>query len=544
MLVILTPVLGRYLAKVYLNEKNILSPLAGPVEKSVYRLLSCTRSEMNWKEYTLSLLTFNFLGLILLFLLQMFQSWLPLNPMHRPGVPWHTALNTAISFVTNTNWQSYSGETTMSYLVQMLGLTVQNFVSAATGISVFLALMRGITGRSTNAIGNFWEDVTKTILYVLIPLSLLLAITLTGEGVIQSFHPDIKAVTLEGAQQIIPMGPVSSQVAIKQLGTNGGGFFNANSSHPFENPTPFTNFLEMLAILLIPSALTFTYGRMAGSNRQGWILFLVMIMLFLAGLTVSLYSEFRYSAIPGLQGNMEGKEVRFGIGNSVLWTVATSTASNGSVNSMIDSLTPLAGFVPMFNIMLGEIIFGGVGSGLYGMILFVILTVFIAGLMVGRTPEFLGKKIESFEVKMAVLAILAPNFVILVFSSLASLLPAGLSGLNNPGPHGLSEIIYCFSSAAGNNGSAFAGLNANTPFYNLLTGAGMLIGRYGIIVPVLAISGSLAGKKFIPPSSGTFRTDTLLFGMLLTAVIIIIGGLTFFPALSLGPLVEHFLLAH
>lgn len=497
---------------------------------------------MDWKKYAYSLLVFNFMGFIFLFFLQLCQNYLPLNPQKLPAPSWSLAFNTSISFVTNTNWQSYCGETTLSYLVQMAGLTVQNFLSAATGIAVLLAIIRGLIRKTTCTIGNFWVDATRSILYILLPLSILLAIILTGQGVIQTFHPYVKATTLNGSEQVIPLGPVSSQIAIKQLGTNGGGFFNANSSHPFENPTPFSNFLEMLAILLIPSALTFTYGRLIGSNRQGWTIFLVMFTLLIFGLTVSFYSEYKFSTMPGLSSNMEGKETRFGLGNSVLWSVVTTSASNGSINAMMDSLTPLSGMVAMFNIMLGEVIFGGVGSGIYGMIMFIILTVFIAGLMVGRTPEFLGKKIEAFEVKMAILAILAPNFVILLFSAVSCLTTAGLSGLNNPGPHGLSEIIYCFSSAAGNNGSAFAGLNSNTSFYNILTGLGMLIGRFGIIIPVLAIAGNMTGKKITPISGGTFRTDTWLFGLLLIAVIIIIGGLTFFPALSLGPVVEHLLL--
>jgi len=532
-LVILTPLLGKYMAKVFLDEDHFLKPVLGKVERTFYRLIACKGEEMNWKEYTLSLLIFSLLGIILLFLMQIFQNYLPLNEQRLPGVSWPLALNTAVSFVTNTNWQAYGGETTLSYLVQMAGLTVQNFVSAATGIAVFVALMRGITRKTMGTIGNFWVDMTKSILYILLPLSLILAMFLAGQGVIQTFNPYVNVTTLEGAEQVIPLGPVSSQVAIKQLGTNGGGYFNTNSSHPFENPTPFSNFLEMLAILLIPCALTFTYGRLVGSARQGWTLFLVMLSLFLAGLILSFISELSYS------GNMEGKELRFGIVNSILWSVSTTAASNGSVNSMIDSYSPLSGFVSMFNIMLGEVIFGGVGSGLYGMVLFIILTVFIAGLMVGRTPEFLGKKIEAFEVKMAIIAILVPNFVILVFSAIASITPPGLAGLNNAGPHGLSEIVYCFSSAAGNNGSAFAGLSSNTIFYNLLTAAGMLAGRFGIIIPVLAIAGSLVSKKIVPESSGTFSTDNWLFGILLIGVIVIIGGLTFFPVLSFGPIVEH-----
>ena len=541
-LIILTPVLGRYMAKVFSDESHVLKSLLKPLEKYIYKLISCDGKEMDWKRYAFSLLVFNFMGFLFLFFLQLCQFYLPLNPQKLPPPSWLLAFNTSVSFVTNTNWQSYSGETTLSYLVQMAGLTVQNFLSAATGIAVFLAVIRGLIRKTTSFIGNFWIDTTKTILYVLLPLSILLAIILTGQGVVQSFHPYIKATTLTGTEQVIPLGPVSSQIAIKQLGTNGGGFFNTNSAHPFENPTPFSNFVEMLAILLIPSALTFTYGRLIGSNRQGWTIFLVMLTLLIIGLAASFYSEYKFSTIHGLSFNMEGKETRFGPGNSVLWSVLTTAASNGSVNGMIDSLTPLSGLVAMFNIMLGEVIFGGVGSGIYGMIMFIILTVFIAGLMVGRSPEFLGKKIEAFEVKMAILAILAPSLVILVFSAVSCLTAVGLSGINNPGPHGLSEIIYCFSSAAGNNGSAFAGLNSNTPYYNILTGLGMLIGRFGIIVPVLAIAGNMAGKKITPSSSGTFRTDTWLFGLLLIAVILIVGGLTFFPALSLGPVVEHLLL--
>ncbi|MCX6301349.1 MAG: potassium-transporting ATPase subunit KdpA [Bacteroidia bacterium] len=541
-LIILTPLLGRYMARVFLDENHVLKTMVSPVEKAIYRLISCKEEEMDWKKYTFSLLVFNFMGILFLFLLQLCQNYLPLNPQKLPAPSWLLALNTSISFVTNTNWQSYGGETALSYLVQMAGLTVQNFLSAATGIAVLLAIIRGLVRKTTNKIGNFWVDSTRSILYILLPLSILLAIILTAQGVVQTFHPYVKATTLMGSEQIIPLGPVSSQIAIKQLGTNGGGFFNANSAHPFENPTPFSNFLEMLAILLIPSALTFTYGRLIGSNRQGWTMFLVMFTLLIIGLSISYYSEYKFSAIGGLINNMEGKETRFGLSNSVLWSVLTTSASNGSINAMMDSLTPLAGMVAMFNIMLGEVIFGGVGSGIYGMIMFIILTVFIAGLMVGRSPEFLGKKVEAFEVKMAILAILAPNLVILAFSAISCLTTAGITGLNNPGPHGLSEILYCFSSAAGNNGSAFAGLNSNTSFYNILTGLGMVIGRFGVIIPVLAMAGNMAGKKTIPLSGGTFRTDTWLFGLLLLSVIIIVGGLTFFPALSLGPLVEHLLL--
>lgn len=421
----------------------------------------------------------------------------------------------------------------------MIGLTVQNFVSAATGIAVLLALIRGISRKITDKLGNFWTDLTRSTLYVLLPLSMLLAVVLVGQGVVQNFKTYEMVQTLQGVQQVIPMGPAASQIAIKQLGTNGGGFFNANSSHPFENPTPFSNFLEMLAILLIPAALTFTYGKMVGSARQGWTVFTAMMILLVAGLGISLYSEYSANPIFGHLPMMEGKGTRFGITNSVLWSTATTAVSNGSVNAMHDSLSPISGMIAMINIMLGEIIFGGVGAGLYGMITFIIITVFIAGLMVGRTPEYLGKKIGAFEVQMAIIAILAPNLVIQIFSAWASISNIGLSSLNNAGPHGFSEILYAYSSAAGNNGSAFAGLNANTLFYNLTLGLGMLIGRFGVIIPVLAIAGNMANKKITPLSAGTFRTNNWLFIGLLIAVILIVGGLTHFPALSLGPVIEH-----
>ncbi len=539
----LTPVLGNYMYKVFTGEKHFMLPVFGWLEKLTYKVCVINPEEKtNWKSYTFSLLLFNLTGLIFLFLIQLLQVHLPLNPQHFPNVPWHSSFNTAVSFVTNTNWQSYAGETTMSYFMQMIGLTVQNFVSAATGIAVLLALIRGITSKTTEWIGNFWTDLTRATLYVLLPLSILLAILLTGQGVIQNFKSYETIKTLTGLKQVIPMGPAASQIAIKQLGTNGGGFFNANSAHPFENPTPFSNFLEVLAILLIPAALTFTYGKMIGSKRQGWAIFTAMMILFLSGLGVSLFSEYSSNPIFNHMPLMEGKEMRFGITNSILWETTTTSASNGSVNCMHDSLSPISGMIGMINMMLGEIIFGGVGSGLYGMIVFIILTVFIAGLMVGRTPEYLGKKIESYEVKMSIIATLAPNFVILAFAAIAAITRSGLSGINNPGPHGLSEILYAFSSAAGNNGSAFAGLNANTVFYNLMIGFGILIGRYGVIIPVMAIAGNLATKKITPPSAGTFRTDNTLFIALLIGVILIVGGLTHFPALSLGPIIEHLLM--
>jgi K+-transporting ATPase ATPase A chain len=542
-IVLLTPVMGSFMAKVFMNQRHLMKPVFGWLEKLVYRTTGIQpEAEMNWKTYSFQLLIFNFFGFLIVLLLQLFQQYLPLNPQHLPNVSWHLSLNTAISFMTNTNWQSYAGETTLSNLVQMAGLTVQNFLSAATGIAVAVVLIRGLTKKTTENLGNFWVDVTQSIVYVLLPLSIIFSIILVSQGVVQTFAPSVKAITLQGTEQVIPLGPTASQIAIKQLGTNGGGFFNSNGSHPFENPTPFTNFLQMLAIFLIPAGLTFTYGRFAGSNRQGWTVFTAMFILFAIGLTTSLWSEYSHNPVTNIAGNMEGKETRFGIANSILFSVVTTDASCGAVNSMHDSLTPLSGLVAMFNIMLGEVIFGGVGAGLYGMIVFIILTVFIAGLMVGRTPEFLGKKIEAFEVKMAIIAVLAPSVVILVFSAWACSSEPGLSSLNNSGPHGLSEILYAFSSAAGNNGSAFAGLNTNTVFYNLTMGIGMLIGRFGIIIPVIAIAGSMARKKTTPLSSGTFSTKNWLFIVLLIGVILIIGGLTFFPAVALGPVVEHFLM--
>lgn len=539
----LTPILGNYLYKVFTGNKHFMLPVFSWLERLTYKFIGVNPDEeTNWKSYTFGLLTFNLVGFVFVFLIQLIQAYLPLNPANLSNVSWHSALNTSISFMTNTNWQGYAGETTLSYFVQMVGLTVQNFVSAATGLAVLLALIRGLSRKTTDKLGNFWTDLTRSTLYVLLPLSILLAVMLVGQGVVQNFKTYETVQTIQGAQQVIPMGPAASQIAIKQLGTNGGGFFNANSAHPFENPTPFSNLLEMLALLLIPAALTYMYGKMVGSIRQGWTIFSVMLILLVVGLSISLYAEYSSNPIFGHLPLMEGKETRFGITNSVLWSTSTTAASNGSVIAMHDSLSPLAGMVAMINILLGEIVFGGVGAGLYGMVIFIILTVFIAGLMVGRTPEYLGKKIEAFEIKMAIIAILAPSFVILLFTAWAAVSSAGISSLNNSGPHGFSEILYAYSSAAGNNGSAFAGLNANTLFYNLTLGFGMLIGRFGVIIPVLAIAGNMAKKKITPPSSGTFHTDNGLFAGLLIAVIIIVGGLTFFPALSLGPIVEHLLL--
>lgn len=539
----LAPLVGNYIYLVLAGKNHAEKAVPGFAERLVSQITG-TRAyeEMDWRSYASGVLWFNLAGLIFLFAIQLLQSHLPLNPNHLADVSWHSALNTSVSFITNTNWQGYAGETTLSYFVQMTGLTVQNFVSAGTGIAVLMAVVRGITGRDTDKIGNFWADLVRSVFYVLLPISVVLAVVLAGQGVIQNFSANETVQTLEHGSQVIPMGPVASQIAIKQAGTNGGGFFNSNSSHPFENPTPFSNFLEMLFILLIPAALTITYGRMLGSVRHGWLLFSVMMILLITGLVIALYGEYSGNPLYGNTHLMEGKETRFGVANSVLWAVSTTAASNGSVNSMHESLSPLTGMVAMLNIMLGEVVFGGVGAGLYGMIVFIIMTVFIAGLMVGRTPEYAGKKIEAFEVQMAMVAILAPAAVILAFSALAAVDSAGLSGLNNGGPHGLSEILYAYSSAAGNNGSAFAGLKANTPYYDLTLAAGMLIGRFGVIIPALAIAGSLARKKYTPPSTGTFNTDNWLFIILLIAVILIVGALTFFPALSLGPVLEHLLL--
>ncbi len=537
-LIALTKPLGLMMFKIFDSPEN--EGIIGKIENRIYKLIDVNPdTSMNWKSYLISLLLFNGLGFGFLFLIQLFQLYLPLNPQNLPNVEPSLAFNTAISFVTNTNWQSYAGEITLSYFVQMVGLTVQNFLSAATGIVVLLALTRGIRNKMTDNLGNFWVDLTRSTLFVLLPLSVILTILLVSQGVVQNFAQYIELTTIEGIKQIIPSGPAASQIAIKQLGTNGGGFFNANSAFPFENPTGFSNFLVMLSILIIPSALTYTYGKMVGSSKQGWTIFSVMLILFIMGLSISLMNEYSMNQNLGIAGNMEGKETRFGITNSIIYSTSTTVASNGSVNAMHDSLMPLSGGVAMLNIMLGEIIFGGVGSGLYGMLIFIILTVFIAGLMIGRTPEYLGKKIQSKEVQMAILSIIAPSFVILVFTAISVIIPQGLSSLQEQGSHGFSEILYAFTSAAGNNGSAFGGLNANTPYYNIMMGIGMLIGRFAIIIPVMVIAGSLSAKNITPASNGTFHTDNALFGFLLIAVILIVGALTFLPALSLGPVAEQ-----
>jgi len=576
--------LGGFMARVYMGQPSALDRVLGPLERLIYRLCGvCPEEEMGWKTYAISMLLFNLFGFLAAYALQRLQGALPLNPQGFGAVTPDSSFNTAVSFATNTNWQGYGGETTMSYLTQMLALTVQNFVSAATGMAVLVAFIRGLAGRTVQTIGNFWVDLTRTTLYILLPLSLVLALVQVSQGVVQNFSAyqtvpllqpttyedpkldesgqplkdaDGKLVTETKAmkEQVLPMGPAASQVAIKQWGTNGGGFFNVNSAHPFENPTPLTNFFEMLAILLIAAALCYTFGVMVGDTRQGWALLVAMTMVFVGLLALCVGSEQagnpRIAALgvdataSDLQsgGNMEGKEVRFGIVNSAIWATATTAASNGSVNSMHDSFTPLGGFVPLFMIQMGEVIYGGVGSGLYGMLVFAIIAVFVAGLMVGRTPEYLGKKIESYEMKMASLAILVMPLVVLLCTALAVVTEAGKAGPPNPGAHGFSEILYAFSSMGNNNGSAFAGVSANTPFYNFLGGLAMLAGRYWIAILVLAIAGSLARKKLVPAGLGTLPTHTPLFVAMLISIVIIVGALTFIPALALGPIVEHLLM--
>jgi K+-transporting ATPase ATPase A chain len=548
----LTKPLGTYMYEVFEGERRPLEPVFGPLERGLYAVCGVDpRREQTWLEYTLALLAFSAFGLLVSYTIFRLQALLPLNPQDLAAVSPHLSWNTAVSFTTNTNWQSYGGETTMSYLSQMAGLAWHNFISAAAGIAIAIALARGLTRvvpeHAPRTIGNFWADLTRATVYVLLPLSIVLALVLVAGGVIQNLSPYVDVHTLEGGKQTLAMGPAASQIAIKQLGTNGGGFFNVNSSHPFENATPFTNFLECLAILLISAALTYTYGKMARDTRQGWVLFGAMALLFTVGIGTAYWAESHPNAalaplgVEQAAGNLEGKETRFGVSASTLWAVATTDASNGSVNSMHDSYTALGGLVPLFNIQLGEVIFGGVGAGLYGMLVFVVLSVFIAGLMVGRTPEYLGKKVEAREMKLVLLYILIFPAIILGFSAWSSVAPYGVSSLNNAGPHGLSEILYAYSSGGGNNGSAFAGLNANTPWWDTTMGLTMLIGRFLMIIPALAIAGSMVGKKVVAPGLGTFPTDGALFSVLLVGVVVIVGALTFFPALALGPVVEHFL---
>ncbi|MCX7094679.1 MAG: potassium-transporting ATPase subunit KdpA [Methylobacter sp.] len=561
-LLVLAKPLGVYMAAVYENRPLLLKRILGPLEAGFYRLSGVNpEQEMGWKNYAAALLWFNLFGGLAVFALQMLQAYLPLNPQQMANVTLDSSFNTAISFMTNTNWQGYSGEATMSYLTQMLGLGVQNFLSAATGMAVLVALIRGFQRTHADGIGNFWADLTRGTLYILLPLSFLVAVALVGQGVVQTFKPyhtvplvEQTSTATETATQTLAVGPAASQIAIKQVGTNGGGFFNANSAHPYENPTPVANFLEMLLLILIPAALCHTFGTMVGDTRQGWAILSTMTLVLVSLLFVTVgYEQNGNPALSALGaqqsisidqsgGNMEGKETRFGIVNSVIWATATTAASNGSVNSMHDSYTPLGGMIPMWLIQLGEVIFGGVGSGLYGMLIFALIAVFIAGLMIGRTPEYLGKKIEAFEMKMSAIVILIPAFLILAGTALAVMVDVGKSAVANPGAHGFSEILYAFSSAAGNNGSAFGGLSANAPFYNTILGFTMLFGRYGIIIPVLAIAGSFAAKKTVPTTVGTLPTHTPLFVMLLIGTVILVGALTFVPALALGPVVEHLIM--
>jgi K+-transporting ATPase ATPase A chain len=535
--------LGRFMARVFEGERTFLSPILQPVETALYRVAGVNeKREQHWITYTVAMLVFNAAGFFVVYALQRLQVLLPFNPADQSAVAPDLAFNTAVSFTSNTNWQNYGGESTMSYLTQMAGLTTQNFVSAATGIALAIALVRAFARASAHTVGNFWVDLTRCTLYILLPLSIIAALFLVWQGVPQNLGAYVDAATLEGAKQTLSQGPAASQIAIKQLGTNGGGFWNANSAMPYENPTPLSNFIELLLILLIPAALTHTFGRMVRDERQGWALYAAMSIIFLAGVAICYWAEGAgnpsFAALGIEPINMEGKEVRFGIANSSLWAVATTTASNGSVNSMLDSFTPIGGMMPMLMIQLGEVIYGGVGSGLYGMLLYVIVAVFIAGLMVGRTPEYLCKKLEAKEVKMAMLAILILPLSMLGFSAAAAVIPAAVASTNNAGPHGFSEILYAYVSQTGNNGSAFAGLTGNTLWYNVTGGLAMLIGRYFVIVPVMAIAGSLVEKKRVPPSAGTFPTHGGLFVGLLVGVVLITGGLIYFPALSLGPIVE------
>ena len=565
-LLALTKPIGAYMAKVFAGERTWMHRLLRPLETAVYKVCGIDENgEQHWTRYAGGVLVFSVVGLLFTYLLQRVQQWLPLNPQGLGNVGADSSFNTAASFTTNTNWQSYTPETTMSYLTQMVGLATHNFWSAATGIAVAIAFVRGFSRHSVKTLGSFWVDFTRTNIYILLPLSVVGALLLVSQGAIQNFDSYTKVTTLEGAVQTIPQGPLASQEAIKMIGTNGGGFFNANSAHPYENPTPFANFLQMLYIFIIPAGLTYTFGKMVKDTRQGWALFAAMSILFLAGVFV--VYPFEQAGNPNLArlgiqgsasatqsgGNMEGKEVRFGIANSSLFTVITTDASCGAVNNAHDSLTPLGGLVPLINIELGEVVFGGVGSGLYGMLLFAILAVFIAGLMVGRTPEYLGKKIERKEVKMVMLAVMVLAFTILGFAATGSVAqfaknswvnPPGpaIANLGNSGPHGLSEMLYAYTSAVGNNGSAFGGIGANTPYFNTTIGVAMLMGRFLMLIPLLAAAGSLAEKKLVPVSAGTFPTHGPLFVGLLVGVVVIVGALTFFPALSLGPIVEHFLM--
>ncbi len=539
--------LGKYMSKVFTGERTFMTPVMRPLEKFIYRIGSVDENqEMTWKRYAYALIIFNIIGILFLFVLQLIQNFLPLNPAGMSAVRWDTAFNTAISFVTNTNWQSYAGETTMSYLTQMLGMTLQNFISAAVGVAALLALIRGFTRKNSDTIGNFWVDLTRTTMYVLLPLAAVFALIFASLGVVQTLNPPVTAQTLEGANQIIAMGPVASQEAIKMLGSNGGGFFNANSAHPFENPNGLTNILETLIILLIPMALVFAFGYIVRNFKQGLAIFSAMMILLVMGMGLAVWSESQLN--PNIEklgvsgANLEGKELTFGVGGSVLWGSLTTVVSNGGVNFMHDSAMPLTGLVYMFNMGIGEVIFGGLGVGLIGILFYIILTMFIAGLMIGRTPEFLGKKLGPYEMVMAVIALVTPAATILILSGIAISIPQGLAGLNNPSAHGLSEILYAYTSALANNGSAFAGLSANTVFYNLTLGLGMLIGRFAVIIPALAIAGALAKKGKVPMTSAAFPSTSVLFVILLVMVVLIVGALTFFPVFALGPILEQLLM--
>jgi len=555
-LFVVTPVIGAYMARVFAKQRTWLDPVLRPIERLIYRTTGVDENHgMRWTEYSVAILLFSVVSLLVLYAMQRLQGGLPFNPQGFGGVAPDLAFNTAVSFTTNTNWQAYAGETTMSYFTQMAGLAYHNFVSAAVGIAVAIAFIRGIAQKEQDTIGNFWVDMVRATVWVLLPIAIVGALVLVSQGVVQNLKAYDTVQTVEGAKQVIAQGPVASQEIIKQFGTNGGGFFNANSAHPFENPTPISNFLAMFGIFAISSGLTYTLGTMTGSRRHGWAVWAAMALLFLAGVTVAYWAEARGNPLltsagadqtqtalsPG--GNMEGKEVRFGIANTALFATATTDASCGAVNGWHDSFTPLGGLVPLANLQLSEVVFGGVGAGMYGILVYIILSVFIAGLMVGRTPEYLGKKIQAFEVQMAILTVLIFSLVILTFTGISSVAPAfGTSSILNPGPHGLSEILYAYSSGAGNNGSAFGGLTGNTKWYNTTIGVAMLFGRFFMIIPPLAIAGSLSRKKLIPPSLGTFPVTTPLFTALLVGVILIVGALTFCPALSLGPIVEHFLM--
>lgn len=573
---LLTRPFGGYMKKVYGGERTLLTPVVGPLERALYRISGVSpATEMGWKQYTAAMLIFNFIGLAVMFAILMLQGHFPMNPQRFPGFSWHLALNTAVSFVTNTNWQNYSGESAASYFTQVMALMVHQFLSAATGMAILIAFIRGLARRTAETIGNFWVDMTRSVLYILLPIAFIAALVLVSQGVIQNFSPyksvplmqsasyekpklDAQGNPLKDAsgkpvtetvavkEQILPMGPVAAQEAIKEFGTNGGGFFNANSSHPYENPTPLSNFFEILLILSIPAALTNTFGRMAGNTRQGWAVYTAMMFLLLLAIGSLYWAEnngnplMQKLGVPGV--SMEGKDVRFGLGGSVLFAASTTATSCGAVNAMHDSLTPLGGMIPLMLILSGEVVFGGVGSGLYTMLAFVIIAVFSAGLMIGRTPEYLGKKIEVTEMWMSVIVVLTAGVVILLFVAIALITPDALSSMANPGPHGLSEVLYAFASMANNNGSAFAGLNGNTLFYNLMGSVAMLLGRFGPAVAVLAMAGSLVRKKYVPPSVGTLPTDQLPFIFWLVSVVLIVGALTFFPALALGPIVEHMIM--